>query len=424
MTKSMYHPASAPSDSSRPMRAIHITSKLAIFALFAALLISSGCNLNANGSGGNGSTPPPPPPPPPQTPTAPNQLPIVVGAGIGSSPSVNRPLASVTICVPGGSTCQTIDNVLVDTGSTGLRLFSSVVSIPVPLEQLSTTNTFYECQSFDTGYGWGPLATADVKLSGEVAANATIQLMGDTTYTPPASCASSQNALSSPQTAGFNGILGVAGQTDCGNACFSGPIFYYYQCLTQGQNNFCQNTILPVAQLVQNPVALFPTDNNGVVFDIPGIPASGAVNVQGSLYFGIGTESNNQLAGATTYQFPLTAYLTSGAYGAFFDSGTADIGLLNNGVFGFPTCGVVYCPATPTAFSVEIAGANGEATILDVVAADITSELNQGMTADSMYVGPSYGGNNVTLGFSFFYGRRILYTWGTGTTGQNAFIAF
>jgi hypothetical protein len=424
MTKSMYHPASAPSDSSRPMRAIHSTSKLAIFALFAALLISSGCNLNANGSGGNGSTPPPPPPPPPQTPTAPNELPIVVGAGTGSSPSVNRPLASVTICVPGGSTCQTINNVLVDTGSTGLRLFSSVVSIPVPLEQLSTTNTFYECQSFDTGYGWGPLATADVKLSGEVAANATIQLMGDTTYTPPASCASSQNALSSPQTAGFNGILGVAGQTDCGNACFSGPIFYYYQCLTQGQNNFCQNTILPVAQLVQNPVALFPTDNNGVVFDIPGIPASGAVNVQGSLYFGIGTESNNQLAGATTYQFPLTAYLTTGAYGAFFDSGTADIGLLNNGVFGFPTCGVVYCPASPTAFSVEIAGANGEATILDVVAADITSELNQGMTADSMYVGPSYGGNNVTLGFSFFYGRRILYTWGTGTLGQNAFIAF
>jgi hypothetical protein len=423
MTKSMYHPASAPSDSSRPMRAIHSTSELAIFALFAALLITSGCNLNANGSGGNGSTPPPPPPPP-QTPTAPNQLPIVVGAGTGSSPSMNRPLASVTICVPGTSTCQTIDNILVDSGSTGLRLFSSVVSIPVPLEQLSTTNTFYECQSFESFYEWGPLATADIKLSGEVAANATIQLMGDTTYTPPASCSSSLSAPSSPQTAGFNGILGVTGQTDCGNACFSGPTFYYYQCLTQGQNNFCQNTILPVAQLVSNPVALFPTDNNGVVFDIPEIPAGGAVNVQGSLYFGIGTESNNQLAGATIYQFPLTAYLNTVAYGAGFDSGTAYFGLLNNGVFAFPTCGVIYCPASPTALSVEIAGANGEATILDVVAADISPAQNQAMTADSMYVGPSYGGNTVTLGFSFFYGRRILYTWGTGTTGQNAFIAF
>jgi hypothetical protein len=176
--------------------------------------------------------------------------------------------------------------------------------------------------------------------------------------------------------------------------------------------------------LVSNPVALFPTDNNGVVFDIPEIPAGGAVNVQGSLYFGIGTESNNQLAGATIYQFPLTAYLNTVAYGAGFDSGTAYFGLLNNGVFAFPTCGVIYCPASPTALSVEIAGANGEATILDVVAADISPAQNQAMTADSMYVGPSYGGNTVTLGFSFFYGRRILYTWGTGTTGQNAFIAF
>lgn len=422
MTKSMHHPASAPADSSRPMRAVNITSKRAIFALFAALLISSGCNMNANGSGGNGSTPPPPPPPP-QTPTAPNELPIVVGAGTGSSPSMNRPLASVTICVPGTSTCQTINNVLVDSGSTGLRLFESVVSIPVPLEQLSSTNTFYECQSFDTGYAWGPLATADVKLSGEVAASATIQLVGDTTYAPPASCGSGLSALSSPQTAGFNGILGVAGETDCGNACFSGPITYYYQCLTVGQNNFCQNTLLQVSQLVWNPVALFPTDNNGVVFNIPAIPAGGAVNVQGSLYFGIGTESNNQLGSATLYDFPLTAYLSTGAYGAGFDSGTPDFGLLNNGVFGFPTCGVIYCPASPTALSVEIAGANGESTILDVVAADITPELNQGMTADYMYVGPSHSGNSVTLGFSFFYGRRILYNWG-GTTGQNAFIAF
>jgi hypothetical protein len=181
--------------------------------------------------------------------------------------------------------------------------------------------------------------------------------------------------------------------------------------------------LLQVSQLVWNPVALFPTDNNGVVFNIPAIPAGGAVNVQGSLYFGIGTESNNQLGSATLYDFPLTAYLSTGSYGAGFDSGTPDFGLLNNGVFGFPTCGVIYCPASPTALSVEIAGANGESTILDVVAADITPELNQGMTADYMYIGPSHSGNSVTLGFSFFYGRRILYNWG-GTTGQNAFIAF
>lgn len=422
MTKAISVTAFVPAESSRSVRAANAAARVALLILFPMLLICAGCNAVGMGSGSGSTTSPAAPPPP--APSAPNELPIVVSAGTGSSSSMNRPLVSVTICVPGTSNCQTIDNVLVDTGSTGLRIFESVVSIPVPLEQLSATNTFYECQSFVTGYAWGPLAKADVKLSGELAANATIHLMGDTTYTSPASCAGGLNVLSSPQVAGFNGILGVAGQTDCGNTCFSSPIPYYYQCLTQGQNNFCQGTILPVAQLVWNPVALFPTDNNGVVFDIPAIPAGGAVDVQGSLYFGLGTQSNNQLGGATIYNFPLTAYTNTGTYPAGFDSGTADIGLLNDGVFGFPTCGVIYCPATPTQLSVEIAGANGEYTILDIVAADITPEQNQGMTADSMYVGPSYNGNSVTLGFSFFYGRRILYTWGTGTTGQNAFVAF
>jgi len=426
MKKSVCHSASTPADSSRAMRRLNITNHLTICTLFATLLICAGCNMNANGTGNNGSAPPPPPPPP-QTPTAPNELPIVVSAGTGSSPDMNRPLASVTICVPGTSTCQTINNVLVDTGSTGLRLFSSVVTIPIPIQQPFTQFfSTYECVPFESNYAWGPVATADVKLSGETAPGAAIQLMGDTTYTPPASCTNGLTADSSPQTSGFNGILGVTGQNDCANVCYTGPneIYNYYLCTsTDGPAPFCEPNIEQVAQQVWNPVALFPTDNNGVVFDIPGIPASGAANVQGSLYFGIGTESNNQLEGATIYQFPLTAYLNTGTYGAGFDSGTADIGLLNDGVFGFPTCGVIYCPASPTALSVEIAGANGEATILDLVAADITPDLNQGMTADSMYVGPSNGGNSVTLGFSFFYGRRILYNWG-GTTGQNAFIAF
>lgn len=417
MTKSISFTASVPTESSWPMRATNVAAKAALSILFPMLLICAGCN-----SSSIGPTPPPPAPPPPAA-TAPNELPVVVSAGTGSSPNMNRPFVSVTVCVPGTSNCQTIDNVLVDTGSTGLRIFRSVVSLPLPVQQISQVSSTYECYGFDSGYAWGPLATADVKLSGETAAGAAIHLIGDTTYTPPASCTSGLNALSSPQSAGVNGYLGVTGQNDCANVCDIGPntIYHYYVCQTQHP---CTPTLQQIAQQVWNPVALFPTDNNGVVFDIPGIPAGGAVNVQGSLYFGLGTESNNQLEGATIYNFPLTAYINTGSYPAYFDSGTPDIGMLSDGVFGFPTCGVIYCPASPTQLSVEIAGANREFTILDIVAADDTPEQDQGMTADSMYVGPSYGGNNVTLGFSFFYGRRILYTWGTGTTSQNAFIAF
>lgn len=420
MTRTISFTAFVPTESSWSMRATNVAARVALLILFPMLLICAGCNAVGMGSGSGSTTPPAAP-----TPTAPNELPVVVSAGTGSSPGMNRPLVSVTICVPGTSNCQTINNVLVDAGSTGLRIFESVVSLPLPMQQTSPVSSTYECYGFDSGYAWGPLATADVKLSGETAAGAAIQLMGDTTYTPPASCTGSLNALSSPQSTGVNGFLGVAGQNDCANVCFIGPnvIYRYYLCSTQPSLP-CQPTLQQVAQQVWNPVALFPADNNGVVFDIPAIPAGGAVNVQGALYFGLGTESNNQLGGATIYNFPLTAYTNTGTYAAGFDSGTPYIGLLNDGVFGFPTCGVIYCPASPTQLSVEIAGANGEYTILDVVAADITPEKNQGMTADSMYVGPSNDGNSVTLGFSFFYGRRILYTWGTGTTGQNAFIAF
>src|SRR6476619_7474596 len=68
-----------------------------------------------------------------------------VGTGAGGSPSgtkpqnvmtitmscgyVNEPCVSVTICVPGTTNCQTIKNLLLDTGSYGLRVFSSAISL-------------------------------------------------------------------------------------------------------------------------------------------------------------------------------------------------------------------------------------------------------------------------------------------------------
>jgi len=52
--------------------------------------------------------------------TTPNVLPITV-AQIATG-TRNMLQTSVTICVPGTSTCQTIDNIQVDTGSQGLRI--------------------------------------------------------------------------------------------------------------------------------------------------------------------------------------------------------------------------------------------------------------------------------------------------------------
>ena len=70
------------------------------------------------------------------TPTAAanNVAPLVVDAGPDPQnvPVVNVPFVTITICVPGTQTCQTIDHVAVDTGSSGLRIVSSVLSIPLP----------------------------------------------------------------------------------------------------------------------------------------------------------------------------------------------------------------------------------------------------------------------------------------------------
>ena len=58
-------------------------------------------------------------------------------------------------------------------------------------------------------------------------------------------------------------------------------------------------TNVPLASQVQNPVTLFPTDNNGTIIELPSVAASGATSVTGSLIFGIDTQSNNQSGSQT-----------------------------------------------------------------------------------------------------------------------------
>ena len=81
---------------------------------------------------------------------------------------VNRLFHSVTICKPGSATlCTTIDHVLVDTGSVGLRLLASEVPTQLPLSAAKTTpgNVLLGCGNFlDGSFAWGPRGMADVKV--------------------------------------------------------------------------------------------------------------------------------------------------------------------------------------------------------------------------------------------------------------------
>ena len=105
-----------------------------------------------------------------------NVLPITVNGSLCSANSYpNKPCVSITVCTPGTSTCQTIDDVLLDTGSYGLRLFKQVLS--VSLEQVTGgSGSLAECIQYGDGSSdWGPVQIASVILGNEPAVQVPIQ---------------------------------------------------------------------------------------------------------------------------------------------------------------------------------------------------------------------------------------------------------
>src|SRR3981081_3949422 len=110
--------------------------------LLILLVVSALGFLTACGSSSGGTPVGVPTPPPPGQ----NVQPIIVDGGLLGN-YVNGPFVSVEVCVPGTSTCQTIDHVLVDTGSAGLRLLASQITINLPV-LTSGSSTLNDCIQF------------------------------------------------------------------------------------------------------------------------------------------------------------------------------------------------------------------------------------------------------------------------------------
>ena len=254
---------------------------------------SSSSNNNNYNSGSTGST-------------TNNVQPIAVNAGPPGVNAANSAFTSVTVCAPGSTTqCQTVDNVLVDTGSSGLRLLSSVLTISLPVQNSPNGNTLAECNIFEDGYTWGPVAKADIKMAGEIASSSPVQVIIPSTSSPavPSSCSSQTTGPDEGDSVvalQSNGVLGVGlFSQDCGQACTPGFTLQnvYYDCPSSG----CNPVAIALAQQVSNPVSFFASDNNGVVLELPSVPVDGSPAVSGSLIFGIGTQSDNALGSATIY---------------------------------------------------------------------------------------------------------------------------
>jgi hypothetical protein len=370
------------------------------------------------------------------TTTGSNVLSIEVNTGPAASVGIayaNGAFASATVCVPGTSTCQTIGGLLVDTGSYGLRILSSALTtVSLPQQKNSSGDPVYECVQFVDSYTWGPVETADLQLSGETASSLPIQVLSDSAPTAPSSSACSPSSglpsADTLQSLGANGILGVGlFPQDCGEFCATGgsatPPDAYYSCPSSG----CTATFQSLTAQVQNPVTLFPKDNNGVIVELPAV-SSVAETVNGSLVFGIGTETNNALGSATVYtadpntgNFTTTFQSTTYSDEAFIDSGS-------NGYFfpdpanpSIPVCsatsgaGGFYCPPSTSNLSAAVKGITaGSGTVnFSVGNAETLFNDNPNDAAFADLGGTASG--NFDWGLPFFYGRNV-YTSIAGTT--------
>jgi len=355
---------------------------------------------------------------------------ITVNAG-PTNDYINGAFTTVTVCVPGQSTCATIDGVLVDTGSTGLRVLANKLQFSLPQQNDASGAPIVECAQFVDGFTWGPVQNADIKMGGEQASNTPIQVIGAPGFSAiPASCASTGASEQTVQDLGANGILGVGVfKQDCGPACAiagsSNPGFYY-SCPSTG----CRITGEPVAQQLQNPVSRFATDNNGVVIQLAAVAAGGAPAVSGMMVFGIGTQSDNALGQAQVLTLDADGNFTTTFNGrtiqsTYVDSGSNGIFFLDTATTGLPACPLstdFYCPRALQTLQATNRGINGTASTVSFTAGNVDA-LAASVSAAAEVTGPNPGG--FAWGLPFFFGRAVFTAFeGTTTGGAGPYIAY
>jgi len=403
---------------------------------------------------------------------------------VTSAPYFNGIFTSVTVCAPGSTTnCTTIPNILVDTDSVGLRVLSTALgSVSLPTVTDTGGDALDECYEYGSlDYTWGPVAMATVNIAGESASQVpasaggtgantgipiqvittasappTETVVGNSIYPTPCLSGGGIN-LNTVALLGSNGILGIGlFPQDCsyagGNFCTTYNNDTLYVLCPGGT---CQAASVPAANQVWNPVAAFPADNNGVSLQLPFIPSAGAASntVNGTLTFGIGTQSNNALGSATVYEADTNGDFASATYngvsytstnsgGGFIDSGSNALFISDETTLGTTDCLIngsdigFYCPSSNLNLSLGIAGANGTNTTVTLPVENALNTLfPTGNAAFNDLAGPSCipvtnspcsaSADSWDLGLPFFYNRTIFVgIEGSSTTYPNGYWAF
>jgi hypothetical protein len=398
------------------LRSIGPRRRAAQLAAATAATLLSAC-IGGNGATATGAKP--------VTPT-PNTVAVTVDSGpAAATGQINHAYVTVKVCASGSQTqCASIDHVLLDTGSSGLRLVRSVLAaggVSLSPETDAQGQTVEQCMTFGGGQTWGPVALADLAVAGESAAKLPVQVMDDSGAgaPPPSTCGASGTLINDVAGFGANGVLGVGVfAQDCGAACVaaSAPLPVYYGCTSAG---VCTAENLALADQVTNPVAMFAADNNGVIVNLPNLQnANGDLSVQGELVFGIATQSDNALPA-----LGLTVLGTdsNGDFTATYNGGTTALpALIDSGSdsydFNDPTIAPCssgayvgfYCPAVApmSVFAVNTGvGANAATNTVDFAIADPNSFVANAAAFAGLAGGG--GATNFIWGMPFFYGRPV-----------------
>ena len=343
-----------------------------------------------------------------------NVMPITVNGSLCSSATSggysNKPCVSVTVCTPGTSNCQVINDILLDTGSYGLRIFKQALS-NVSLTQVTAgSGALAECVQYADGSSdWGPVQIATVTLGSEPAVQVPIQVIDSTFGTRSRGC---RQADTSAANAGFTGVLGVGlFAQDCGDTCTSSSNNgNYYSCI----GSVCSGTSVPLASQVTNPVALLPQDNNGVLVQLQGVPLGGTPSLNGSLILGIGTRTNNAPAGVTAFPANSAAEFTTTFNGVSSGSSFIDSG--SNGLYFsapaslLPDCGGsdtgYFCPAATVSLSATDTGALGSPSgTVPFYIGNFNSLITTSNNVFSEVGGSEVGGFD--WGLPFFFGKNV-----------------
>jgi hypothetical protein len=367
-----------------------------------------------------------------------------VSAGPGPTANINTLYTSVKICAPGSTTnCQTIDDIEVDTGASGLRVLASVLApalaAALPLQVDGNGSNIVECTQYADGFAWGPVVTADMTISGESAVSLPMQIIGSAQFpTPPASCAGTGPLEDTVASYGANGSIGLSVfAQDCGSDCAlttdaSINPGFYYACSSPTS---CTVTTVPLTSTsgprqVLNPVTLFATDNNGVIIELPDVASTGAGSTAGALVFGIDTESNNpsDLTSTVLTVDPVGGYVSTSLNGyaypqSFFDTGSNGLYFDNSitiaGTAVEPSLTQCtgteltsfYCPSSTLSLSAQVLSTSGVtiSVAFSVASAESVVSGAGSLVAFNDLAGSFSGSATGTFdwGLPFYFGRNV-----------------